>query len=115
MARGWMTRSFRLLDHDPEIDKFKAIWREEHLREKDLAVLAGLHAATIHNMFSGQTRRPRHTTFASMAKAMGYEYTLHREIVPEYSSELPKAQEEYRTHLAKLAKERAKQNGKGKK
>jgi hypothetical protein len=106
MARGWMTRSFRLLDHDPEIDKFKTLWRDEHLKQKDLAVLAGLHEATVKNMFGGQTKRPRHTTFSSLAAAMGYEYALVREKTPDYKSEIPQARDEYKAHKISLAKKR---------
>jgi transcriptional regulator with XRE-family HTH domain len=111
-----MTRSFRLLDHDPEIDKFKTLWRDEHLKQKDLAVLAGLHEATVKNMFAGQTKRPRHTTFASLAAAMGYEYALVREKTPDYKNEIPQARDEYKVHLVQLAKKRErdakKKNGK---
>jgi transcriptional regulator with XRE-family HTH domain len=110
-----MTRSFRLLDHDPEIDKFKTLWRDEHLKQRDLAVLAGLHEATVKNMFGGQTKRPRHTTFASLAAAMGYEYALVREKTPDYKSEIPQAHSEYKVHLVALKKKReqhSKKNGK---
>jgi transcriptional regulator with XRE-family HTH domain len=113
-----MQRSYRLLDHDPEIDKFKTIWRDEHLKEKDLAVLAGLSTGTVHKMFSNQTKRPQHATFAKMAKAMGYEYTLAREAKPVYKDELPKAYEEFKAHreMLKRARDRAakKKNGGGK-
>jgi transcriptional regulator with XRE-family HTH domain len=116
MARGWMTRSYRMLDFDPEIDKFRTIFQKEHLKEKDLAVLAGLSGSTINNMFGGQTKRPQHATFAKMAHAMGYEYTLAREVEPNYGAELPRAQAEYKAHLAALKKKRERQtNGKGNK
>ena len=112
MARGWMQRSYRLISFDPEIDKFRTIFQGEHLKQKDLAVLAGLSASTVTNMFGGQTKRPQHATFAKMAHAMGYEYTLAREIEPDYGKELPKAQQEYKEHLAALKKRKKhKKNG----
>lgn len=114
-VRGWMTRSYRLIDHDPEIDKFKTLWREEHIKETDLAVLAGLSAQTVHRMFGNETKRPQHATFAKMAAAMGYEYGLQRETHPDYNKEIPKAREEFKAHKKALEKKRAKKpNGKQK-
>jgi len=117
MAKGWLTRSFRELDHDPEIDKFKTVWQGERLKEKDLAVLAGVHVATVHKMFSGETKRPRHTTYAALAAAMGHEYTLSRVLKPVYKDELPRAYEEFKAHKEMLKRKRdreARRNGKGK-
>ena len=105
-VRGWMSRSMRLIDHDPEIDKFKTLWQKEHLKEKDFAVLAGLSVQTVHKMFDSQTKRPQHLTFQKMATAMGYEYTLARETKPNYADELPKAREEWKEHQADLKKKR---------
>lgn len=113
--RGWMGRAYRILDYDPEIDKFKTLWREEHIKQTDLAVLAGLHETTIKNMFGGthrQTKRPQHATFAKMAHAMGYEYGLTREREPDYQGELPKARLEKKAHMNALREQREKANGK---
>jgi transcriptional regulator with XRE-family HTH domain len=98
-----MSRSYRILDHDPEIDKFKTLWRDERIKQADLAVLAGLNANTVKRMFSNETKRPQHATFAKMAHAMGYEYALTRENKPDYETELPKAKAEKREHLEALA------------
>jgi hypothetical protein len=114
VIRGWMKRSQRLLDHDPEIDKFKTLWRAEHLKESDFAVLAGLSVQTVHKMFDGQTKRPQGLTYRKMATAMGYTYTLTRELTPNYAVEVPKARDEFKEHKLALAKQRAKKNGKGK-
>lgn len=113
MARGWLTRSYNFLTKDPEIDRFRTIWQKEHLKENDLAVLAGLSASTVKNMFGGETKKPQHATFAKMAAAMGYEYGLQRETKPpDYERELPKAREEYKAHKEALRKKREKGNGK---
>lgn len=115
--RGWMSRSMRLIDHDPEIDKFKTLWQKEHLKEKDFALLAGLSVATVHKMFASETKRPQHLTFRKMATAMGYTYELTRELKPNYETELPKAQAEFKEHQAELKKKReraAKRNGRSK-
>jgi transcriptional regulator with XRE-family HTH domain len=101
-----MTRSFRDIDHDPEIDKFRTVWQKEHLKEKDLAVLAGVHVATVHKLFGGETKRPRHTTYAALAKAMGHEYTLTRALTPVYKDEIPKAYEEFKAHKEALKRKR---------
>jgi transcriptional regulator with XRE-family HTH domain len=113
MARGWMSRSYRMIDHDPEIDKFKTLWRDEHIKQTDLAVLAGLSPQTVQRMFGNETKKPQHATFAKLAHAMGYEYALSREATPVYDKEIPKARLEYKAHKEALAKAR-KKNGKGK-
>lgn len=104
----WLTRSYNFIDKDPEIDHFRSIYQKEHIKEKDLAVLAGLSASTVTNMFGGQTRRPQHATFAKMAGAMGYSYALQREDTPDYAGELPRAREQFKAHKAQLAKQRKK-------
>lgn len=105
----WLGRSYNFVDKDPEIDKFRTIWQREHIRESELAVLAGLAPTTVANMFGGKTRKPLHATFAKMAGAMGYEYGLQREGKrPDYEHEIPVAREQRKAHLEALAKKRAK-------
>jgi hypothetical protein len=106
MAKGWLTRSYNFIDKDPEIDKFRTVWQQEHIKETDLAVLAGLSPQTVKNMFGGETRRPQHATFAKMAGAMGYVYGLARDDKPDYAKEIPSARIEYKAHKAALAKKR---------
>ena len=104
----WLTRSYNFIDKDPEIDVFRTIWQKEHIRESELAVLAGLASTTVHNMFGGKTRRPMHATFAKMAGALGYKYGLVREEKPDYESAIPEAREQRKAHMAVLAKKRGK-------
>lgn len=111
MAKGnggtlWMRRSYNFVDKDPEIDHFRTIYQKEHIKENDLAVLAGLSVSTVTNMFGGKTRKPQHATFAKMAGAMGYKYGLERDDKPNYENELPKARDEWKAHKAYLAKKR---------
>lgn len=113
MAKGnggilWLHRSYNNVTKDPEIDRFRTIYQQEHIKENDLAALAGLSTSTVKNMFGGTTRRPQHATFAKMASAMGYEYGLQREKTPDYDSEIPKAREEYKAYRAFLQKKREK-------
>lgn len=108
----WLTRSYNFIDKDPEIDRFRTIWQREHLRESDLAVLAGLAVTTVKNMFGGETRQPRHSTFAKMAGALGYEYDLVRkDRRPDYEKEIPKARGQFNEYRTLLAKRRARANG----
>ena len=113
MAKGWLFRSYNNVDKDPECDRFRTLYQKEHIKETDLAMLAGLNGATVKNLFGGKTRQPRHATFAKMATAMGYTYELTRELKPNYETEVPKARIEYKAHKEQLArkKKRAKGNG----
>lgn len=114
-VRGWMKRSFRQIDADPEIDKFKTLWRDEHLKETDFAMLAGLSAQTVHRLFDGQTKRPQGLTYRKMATAMGYTYTLTRELKPNYETEIPTARAEFREYQEILRKKRERGQPKKKK
>jgi transcriptional regulator with XRE-family HTH domain len=114
-GRLWLTRSYNFIDKDPEIDKFRTIYQKEHIKETDLAVLAGLAPSTVKNMFGGETRRPQHATFAKMAGAMGYKYGLQRDDTPDYGKEIPRAREEFKAHKEALRRKRereAKRQGK---
>jgi transcriptional regulator with XRE-family HTH domain len=103
---SWLTRSYNFIDKDPESDEFRTLYQKEHIKENDLAVLAGLSVTTVKKMFGGETRQPRHSTFAKMAGAMGYKYGLQREDAPDYENELPKAREQFKAHKEQLAKKR---------
>lgn len=114
-GNSWLTRSYNFVDKDPEIDRFRTLWQKDRIKETDLAVLAGLSPSTVKNMFGGETKRPQHATFAKMAGALGYKYTLAREEKPDYIELLPVAREqrrEYREYLKKK-KERAAVRGNG--
>src|SRR2546426_11179513 len=111
MAKGnggmlWLSRSYNNVDKDPECDVFRTLYQKQHIKENDLAVLAGLNASTVKNMFGGKTRQPRHATFAKMAAAMGHKYGLEKIQTPDYESELPKARDQWKAHKEYLAKKR---------
>ncbi len=80
------------------------------MKESDFAVLAGLASATVHNIFGGKTRQPRHSTFAKMAGAMGYKYDLVRDEAPNYEREIPKARTQFKEYRALLAKKRERES-----
>ena len=57
MAEGngstmWLTRSYNMIDKDPECDRFRTMYQKERIKETDLAVLAGLSVSTVKNMFA---------------------------------------------------------------
>ncbi|MEY9428151.1 transcriptional regulator with XRE-family HTH domain [Bradyrhizobium ottawaense] len=113
MAKGsnghgssWLRRSYNFIDKDPECDVFRTLYQKEHIKETDLAVLAGLSVTTVKKMFGGDTRQPRHSTFAKMAGAMGYHYGLQRDEKPNYDAEIPKARDEFKAHKEALRKKR---------
>ena len=119
MAKGnggtmWLRRSYNFIDKDPECDVFRTLYQKEHIKESDLAVLAGLSASTVKNMFGGKTRKPQHATFAKMAGAMGYKYGLQRDDAPDYAKEIPKARDEWKAHKENLARKRKNEARKGK-
>lgn len=102
----WLSRVYNVQDRDPEIERFEKMVKQEHIKDSDLAVLAGLASATVHKMFDGTTRMPRHSTFAKIAGAIGYKYDLVREQEPDYQHEIPKARQQFKDYRALLAKRR---------
>jgi transcriptional regulator with XRE-family HTH domain len=110
MAKGngsmWLKRSYNFVDKDPECDVFRSLYQKQHIKESDLAVLAGLSVSTVKNMFGGKTRKPQHATFAKMAGAMGKKYGLTDDHEVNYEREIPKAREEYKAHKEALRRKR---------
>lgn len=102
----WLTRSYNFVDKDPEIDRFRTLYQRFQIKESDLAVVAGLAASTVGNMFGGKTRRPQHATFAKLAGAMGYRYDLVADRQIDYEKEVPKARAEFREYRAMKAKKK---------
>src|SRR5246127_4218244 len=102
----WLTRSYNFVDKNPECDVFCALYQKERIKETDLAVLAGLAASTVKNMFGGKTRKPQHATFAKLAGAMGYKNELKRDDTPDYAKEIPKARAQFRDYRELLARRR---------
>jgi hypothetical protein len=111
-GRLWLTRTYNVQETDPEIDRCRALYNKERkLRETDVAVLGGLAASTVKNMFGGKTRRPQHATFAKVLGAMGYRYEITRDEQPDYEAEIPKARGEFKAYRDGLAKKKARKNG----
>lgn len=113
-GRLWLSRSYNFITKDPEIDRFRTLWQKDRIKETDLAVLAGVHATTVKNMFGGKTKRPAHSTFAKMAGALGYKYDLTRDEKPDYEIEIPKAREEFKLYKITMQKKKAANGGKRK-
>jgi transcriptional regulator with XRE-family HTH domain len=110
----WLTRSYNFIDKDPECDVFRTLYQKQRIKESDLAVLAGLSVTTVKNLFGGETRQPRHSTFAKLAGAMGKKYGLVDDRAPDYAKEIPIAREQYKAHLDALRKKREAEAKRGK-
>lgn len=115
---SWLTRSYNFIDKDPECDVMRSEYQKLHIRESDLAVLAGLSVTTVKKMFGGETRRPLHSTFAKLAGAMGKRYVMADDHKVDYAAEIPIARQQYKAHKAELkykrelAEKRAKRRAK---
>lgn len=120
MAKGngtrssWLTRSYNFIDKDPECDVMRSLYQKLHIKEADLANLAGLNVTTVKKMFGGETKNPRHSTFAKLAGAMGKEYGLVDIREVDYVKEIPIAREQRKEHLEKLRKAREREERRGK-
>jgi hypothetical protein len=110
----WMKRSYNFVDKNPEIDVARTLIRREcKLREKDIAIIAGLAGSTVQNMFGGKTIDPKHSTFAKLYGAIGYKYKAVPDHTVDFEKELPKATEQFRDYRKTLAKRKARKAHKG--
>jgi transcriptional regulator with XRE-family HTH domain len=117
MSILWLTRSYNFTDKNPECDRFRTVRQKEKISNKDLAILAGLSKGTVDRLFGGKTMDPKHSTFAKLAGAMQYGYTLTRTKEPNYEVEIPKATKqflEYRAYLKKRGGRKSKKKTNGK-
>jgi transcriptional regulator with XRE-family HTH domain len=112
-TRTWISRSYNFIDKDPECDVFRTLYQKQRIKESDLAVLAGLAVTTVKNLFGGETRQPRHSTFAKMAGAMGKKYGLVDDHEVDYATEIPKAREERKEYRAAQRKKREREAARG--
>lgn len=112
----WLRRAYNFVDRDPECDRFKTMFEREHIKESEVAVVAGLATSTVKNLFRKDgTRKPQHATLAKLAGGMGYEYGLQRKRKPDYATEVVQAREEKKAYLAAQARKKereANRNGK---
>lgn len=111
----WATRVYNSVERDPECDRYRGIFNKERIKESDLAMLGGLATSTVKNLFSGKTRRPQHATFAKLAGAMGFRYSLVREEKPDYEAAIPQARGEFKAYKESMAKKKRRSNGHAKK
>lgn len=106
-----MRWSYNNVEKDPEIDKYRTIYQKIHIKEDDLAALAGLSTSTVKNMFGGKTMRPQHLTYAKLAAAMHHEYVLTpiSNGKTDWVTEIAQAKEERKSFhiLQKRRRERA--------
>ena len=114
MAKSpWFTRSYNFIDKDPECDRMRSLYQKVHVKESDLAVMAGLSVGCVKAMFGGETRNPRHSTFAKMAGALGKRYDLVDDHKVDFEKEIPIAREQYTAHKEALRKKRERDERRG--
>src|SRR5262245_489703 len=109
MAKGngsWLIRSYNFKGRDPECDRLQSFYQKQHIKEDDLAAMAGLATATVNKLFDGTTQQPRFSTLMKLAKAMGRTYTLTGDLKPNYEVEIPTAKAERKEYREFLRKKR---------
>ena len=98
--------SYNQVTKDPRIDAYRTLYQKQHIKEDDLAALAGLGTQTVKNMFGGKTRRPQGLTYDKLAAAMHHELVLQpiSNGKIDYDSEIEKAKQERREfRMAQIA------------
>lgn len=66
-------RNYRFLDKDPIIDAIKTVVKtDEKLTNGRAAAISGVSATTLHNWFSGGTRRPQNASATQVTASLGY-------------------------------------------
>lgn len=68
--------SYNFIDKDPIIDRLRTLiahdgWTYSQIHEK-----SGVTVQTLHNWFSGPTKRPQHATIMAVIRALGYRMVL---------------------------------------
>ena len=109
--------SYNNVEKDPEIDKYRTLYQKQHLKEDDLAALAGLSTSTVKAMMGGKTRRPQHLTYAKLAAAMHHEYVLQpiSNGKIDYDAEISLAKEERKSYRALIVARRERKAKKARK
>jgi hypothetical protein len=64
--RGFLYRSYNFTTKDPVIDRVRTIVKDEGLSYSEIHIISGVAAATMHNWFEGETRRPQYATVAAI-------------------------------------------------
>lgn len=86
-------KGYNFVDKDPIIDRLRtayqdALGRDNKLNFSELSRRSGLSAATPHNWFDGDTKRPQFATVVAFARAIDCDVALVRkgakgtEVVP---------------------------------
>ena len=71
-------RSYSFKDKDPIIDKVRTMVKDEKVSVQATSDLSGVSVGTIHNWFSGNTRRPQHATVMAVIRGLGYDLVVRR-------------------------------------
>jgi hypothetical protein len=76
MATLKVYKSYSFRDKDPIIDRLRTLISDEGKGHGEIAHESGVSPSTLHNWFSGPTRRPTYACVAATAATMGYTVTL---------------------------------------
>jgi hypothetical protein len=76
MATLKVYKSYSFKDKDPIIDRLRTIISDEGKGHGEISHESGVSVSTLHNWFSGPTRRPTYACVAAVAATMGYHVTL---------------------------------------
>lgn len=71
-------KSYSFKDKDPVIDRLRTIIADEGKAHGEICHESGVSLSTLHNWFSGPTRRPTYACVAAVAATMGYSVTLSK-------------------------------------
>lgn len=71
-------KSYMFRTKDPVIDHVRTIVADSGLKHSKVSEKSGVAAGTMHNWFSGPTRRPQFATVEAVARACGYTFKAVR-------------------------------------
>lgn len=74
-ARGALNlkQSYNFIDKTPIIDELRTALEDLHLSYKEIADRSGVSPTTIHNWFSGKTKRPQVPTLNAVGRLVGWQ------------------------------------------
>ncbi|MEH2525895.1 MULTISPECIES: hypothetical protein [unclassified Bradyrhizobium] len=94
-------RSYNFVDKDPVIDRIRTIVEDEGLDNREIHVISGVSATTLHNWFEGETKRPQYATIAAVTSSLGYKQEFVKSKKVDFEREIAKARKEIEAARAK--------------
>lgn len=69
-------KSYLFRDKDPVIDQVRTAIEDSGVKWAFIEHKSGVTTQTLHNWFSGPTKRPQHATVRAVLRAIGYDFAL---------------------------------------